>query len=316
MARAPPGGEGVPSQAPSSPPAGRVRTTGPSILRLRTRPFPPRAALLQLGCDSAPRPPVRDRHEAFPGVRAGGTISLSFGTPDRRMQVKARNLAVLALGVLLVASLWSCASAAVPRLAGVWDLDPGQRAWLTMSVQIGVVAGFPFDHPLPLALLCLAWGFAVVADSAPFSAAVSEIAHPLCRHRAHRPDQPGLPAHRRDHAADPPADRCPGLAPPVSGAGPGTRHAGSGSANASEGIRGSSKGFPSSFAEAASRSPSGASRASPSRPWNRCVPVRPCPGPGNRPARRAGEVRVPGQLVPRLGLGPEARAREGGAWSG
>ncbi len=35
-----------------------------------------------------------------------------------------------------------------------------------------------FDRPLPLTLLGLVWGFAVVADSAQFSAAISELADP------------------------------------------------------------------------------------------------------------------------------------------
>nr|VFJ65636.1 MAG: Nitrate/nitrite transporter NarK [Candidatus Kentron sp. FW] len=57
------------------------------------------------------------------------------------MKNKTRNLAVLAIGVLLIKSLWFSASAVVPQLAGMWELDDGQRAWLTMSVQIGFVAG-------------------------------------------------------------------------------------------------------------------------------------------------------------------------------
>jgi hypothetical protein len=40
------------------------------------------------------------------------------------------------------------------------------RAWLAMSVQIGFV------------IVCLIWGFAVVADSAQFSACVSELCRP------------------------------------------------------------------------------------------------------------------------------------------
>ncbi|MDX1380028.1 MAG: hypothetical protein R3233_02855, partial [Xanthomonadales bacterium] len=39
-------------------------------------------------------------------------------------------------------------------------------------------AGFLFGQPVALTVLCLAWGFAVVADSAQFSTAVSELADP------------------------------------------------------------------------------------------------------------------------------------------
>jgi MFS family permease len=39
----------------------------------------------------------------------------------------------------------------VPQLAGVGDLDPGQRAWLTLSVQLGFVAGATISAFLNLA---------------------------------------------------------------------------------------------------------------------------------------------------------------------
>ena len=51
-------------------------------------------------------------------------------------------------------------------------------ASLFVSGLCCILAGFLFDHPLALTLLCLIWGFAVVADSAQFSAAVSELADP------------------------------------------------------------------------------------------------------------------------------------------
>lgn len=54
---------------------------------------------------------------------------------------KGRHLAVLALGLLLIKSLWFSASAVIPQLAEVWYLNANQRAWLTMSVQLGFVAG-------------------------------------------------------------------------------------------------------------------------------------------------------------------------------
>jgi MFS family permease len=49
---------------------------------------------------------------------------------------------------------------------------------LAVSGACALNAGFLFSRPLPLTLLCLVWGFAVVADSAQFSAAISELADP------------------------------------------------------------------------------------------------------------------------------------------
>jgi hypothetical protein len=47
-----------------------------------------------------------------------------------------------------------------------------------MSGICSIIAGLLFGrNPLYLSLLCLVWGFAIVADSAQFSAAISE----LCR---------------------------------------------------------------------------------------------------------------------------------------
>jgi MFS family permease len=51
-------------------------------------------------------------------------------------------------------------------------------ASLALSGSCALAAGFLFAHPRALTLLCLVWGFAVVADSAQFSAAVSELADP------------------------------------------------------------------------------------------------------------------------------------------
>ena len=49
-------------------------------------------------------------------------------------------------------------------------------ASLVVSGSCCLVAGLFFDDPAILTALCLVWGFAVVADSAQFSAAVSELA--------------------------------------------------------------------------------------------------------------------------------------------
>ena len=52
-------------------------------------------------------------------------------------------------------------------------------AWsMIASGACALTAGLFFQHPAPLTLLCLVWGFAVVADSAQFSAAVTELADP------------------------------------------------------------------------------------------------------------------------------------------
>jgi MFS family permease len=48
-------------------------------------------------------------------------------------------------------------------------------ASLVASGSCALVAGLFFDRPLLLLAVCLLWGFAVVADSAQFSAAVSEL---------------------------------------------------------------------------------------------------------------------------------------------
>jgi len=51
-------------------------------------------------------------------------------------------------------------------------------ASLAVSGSCALVAGLLFAHPLLLTALCLVWGVAVVADSAQFSAAVSELGDP------------------------------------------------------------------------------------------------------------------------------------------
>lgn len=54
---------------------------------------------------------------------------------------KWRILAALALAELLAMATWFSASAVVTALTVAWGLDDSRRAWLTMSVQIGFVAG-------------------------------------------------------------------------------------------------------------------------------------------------------------------------------
>lgn len=64
---------------------------------------------------------------------------------------KRQALFLLALVELLAMSVWFSASAVVPALAAAWELSASSQAWLTMSVQIGFVAG-----ALGLAVLNLA----------------------------------------------------------------------------------------------------------------------------------------------------------------
>jgi MFS family permease len=54
---------------------------------------------------------------------------------------KKRALALLALAEFLGMSVWFSASAVVPALAAAWNLGASGQAWLTMSVQLGFVAG-------------------------------------------------------------------------------------------------------------------------------------------------------------------------------
>lgn len=59
-------------------------------------------------------------------------------TNDRE---RTRALMLLAVAVLLAMGLWFGVSAVAPQIAGEWHLDPATTAWLTLSVQLGFVAG-------------------------------------------------------------------------------------------------------------------------------------------------------------------------------
>src|SRR5918912_778597 len=52
-----------------------------------------------------------------------------------------RALALLAIAELLCMSLWFSASAVVPAIRAEWGLSESQAGWLTLSVQLGFVAG-------------------------------------------------------------------------------------------------------------------------------------------------------------------------------
>ena len=73
-------------------------------------------------------------NEASPPDKEGAPLSLP--TPG-----KTRALALLSLTELLGMSVWFSASAVVPALTAAWGLGASGQAWLTMSVQLGFVAG-------------------------------------------------------------------------------------------------------------------------------------------------------------------------------
>ncbi|KPK75565.1 MAG: MFS transporter [Phycisphaerae bacterium SM23_30] len=64
---------------------------------------------------------------------------------------KWRNLILLALAELLAMTLWFSASAVIPQLSSQWNLTTGQKAWMTMSVQVGFVVGTLISAVLNLA---------------------------------------------------------------------------------------------------------------------------------------------------------------------
>lgn len=67
-----------------------------------------------------------------------GTITTS---QDDAVAGKWRVLLLLALAELLGMSVWFSATAVVPVLSDEWSLSGSGQAWLTMSVQVGFVAG-------------------------------------------------------------------------------------------------------------------------------------------------------------------------------
>jgi MFS family permease len=54
---------------------------------------------------------------------------------------RIRALTLLAVAVLAMMGLWFGVSAVAPQIAKEWHVDSGTTAWLTLSVQLGFVAG-------------------------------------------------------------------------------------------------------------------------------------------------------------------------------
>src|ERR1051326_7227499 len=60
---------------------------------------------------------------------------------DSSLVTRYSSLLYIALAEFLAMSLWFAASAVAPQIAKEWHLDAGTTTWLTLSVQVGFVAG-------------------------------------------------------------------------------------------------------------------------------------------------------------------------------
>ncbi|MBT3396965.1 MAG: MFS transporter [Alphaproteobacteria bacterium] len=109
---------------------------------------------------------------AWIGVFLAASFRINSGGYDPEFLARSGTFAVMGLGGLL-----GC-------LAGGWLSDRYGRTALTMGAMAASGAcalgvGFLFGaHPLLLGGLCLIWGITVIADSAQFSASVTELSEP------------------------------------------------------------------------------------------------------------------------------------------
>ena len=78
---------------------------------------------------------------------AGGASVTAVADPTGRW----RQLAVLATAIVLSMTTWFSASAVLPQLRTEWDLSTTATSWLTISVQLGFVAGALVSASLNLA---------------------------------------------------------------------------------------------------------------------------------------------------------------------
>ena len=191
----------APSRSRSSP-RGRIAFRPPAS----TCAWPPRC------CASAGR--------GWPASATSGTCGSSTrcgpGWPPSWPRASRRAAAAATRGSMPArppssARGWPAASAPGPAArsptAGAAPRSPW-RPWRSPAcarVLIGLTFGGP---PLLTLLVAVVWGVTVIADSAQFSTAVTELAPAsLRRHRAHHPDLPGLRADHGLHLADPPGGR-------------------------------------------------------------------------------------------------------------
>lgn len=75
------------------------------------------------------------------GRGAAGPATTAPLAPEPCLPGKWRVLTALAVVELLANAVWFSASAVVPQLASQWKLGASGQSWLTMSVQLGFVAG-------------------------------------------------------------------------------------------------------------------------------------------------------------------------------
>ena len=102
---------------------------------------------------------------------AWAPIALLVSFEEAGLPVRSARLA--AFGIFVAGGLGSW-------LAGIYADLFGRTRITSVALAISgaccVLVGFVFHQPWLLVAVCLLWGFAVVADSAQFSAAVSELA--------------------------------------------------------------------------------------------------------------------------------------------
>ncbi len=92
------------------------------------------------GC--APQRILSHRSELFVTVCATICgLQNALNSPTEQFKARWRTLALLAIAELLGMSLWFSGSAVVPALTKEWNLSESAASWLTLSVQIGFVAG-------------------------------------------------------------------------------------------------------------------------------------------------------------------------------
>jgi len=92
------------------------------------------------------------------------------------MSLKWRTLWLLAAAELLAMGLWFAASAVAPALQATWHISAGDAAWLTMSVQLGFVAGALLSALFNVADI---WTPKVVLAAGAFAGAACTAAVPL-----------------------------------------------------------------------------------------------------------------------------------------